>query len=56
MARASKEEAKDELPGTCIEVLDSRNVTAAEDFVALAGGWGPSSREGKGFSRVDQSS
>jgi len=37
MARVAKEEAKDELPGTCIEVLDSQNVTAAEGFVALAG-------------------
>ncbi len=37
MARVAKQEAKDELPETCIEVLDSRNVTAAEGFVALAG-------------------
>ena len=37
MARVAKEEAKDELPGICIEVLDSQNVTAAEGFVALAG-------------------
>ena len=37
MARVAKEEAKTELPETCIEVLDSQNVTAAEGFVALAG-------------------
>ncbi len=36
MARVAKEEAKDELPRTYIEVLDSQNVTAAEGFVALA--------------------
>ena len=37
MACGAKEEAKDELPETCIEVLDSQNVTAAEGLVALAG-------------------
>jgi len=37
MARVAKEEAKGELPETCIEVLDSQTVTAAEGFVALAG-------------------
>ena len=37
MARVAKEQAKDELPQTSIEVLDSQTVTAAEGFVALAG-------------------
>ena len=37
MARVAREEAKDKLPDTCIEVLDSLSVTAAEGFVALAG-------------------
>ncbi len=37
MARVAKEEAKAELPESSIEVLDSKNVTAAEGFVALAG-------------------
>lgn len=37
MASVAKEEAKAELPETCIEVLDSQNVTAAEGFIALAG-------------------
>ncbi len=36
MASVAKEQAKDELPETSIEVLDSQNVTAAEGFVALA--------------------
>ena len=33
----AKEEAKTEFPGSCIEVVDSQTVTAAEGFVALAG-------------------
>ena len=37
MACVAKEQAKAELPGTFIEVMDSQNVTAAEGFVALAG-------------------
>ncbi len=36
MARVAKEQAKAELPETFIEVLDSKNVTAAEGFIALA--------------------
>ena len=36
MARVAKEHAKDKLPETSIEVMDSQNVTAAEGFIALA--------------------
>jgi len=36
MACVAKEQAKTELPQTSIEVLDSRTVTAAQGFVALA--------------------
>ena len=36
MAQVATEQAKDELPETSIEVLDSQNVTAAEGFIALA--------------------
>jgi len=36
MAFAAKEQARAELPGTIIEVMDSENVIAAEGFVALA--------------------
>ncbi|MBA7482638.1 DegV domain-containing protein [subsurface metagenome] len=36
MARVAKEQAKTELPGISVEVLDSQTVTAAEGFVALA--------------------
>jgi DegV family protein with EDD domain len=36
MACVAREQAKVELPETTIEVLDSRNVTAAEGFIALA--------------------
>jgi len=35
-ARLAKEQAKEELPGTTIEILDSCTATAAEGFVALA--------------------
>ncbi len=35
-ARLAKEQAENELPGTTIEILDSRTATAAEGFVALA--------------------
>ena len=35
-ARLAKEQAKEELPGTTIEILDSGTATAAEGFVALA--------------------
>jgi fatty acid kinase fatty acid binding subunit len=36
MACVAKEQAKTELPGVRIEVMDSKNVIAAEGFVALA--------------------
>jgi len=36
MARVAKEQAKEELPQTQIEVLDSRTAAAAEGFVVLA--------------------
>lgn len=36
MACLAKEQAKDELPGVYIEVMDSQNVTAAEGFIALS--------------------
>lgn len=36
MARVAQEQARNELPQTSIEVLDSENVTAAEGFIALA--------------------
>jgi len=36
MARLAKEQAEAELPGVSVEVIDSRNVTAAEGFIALA--------------------
>ncbi|MFC2063056.1 DegV family protein [Chloroflexota bacterium] len=36
MACAAKEQAKTELPGVTIEVMDSQNVTASEGFIALA--------------------
>jgi len=37
MAQIAMEDARAELPGTRIEVIDSENVTAAEGFVVLAG-------------------
>jgi DegV family protein with EDD domain len=36
VARIAQERAKDELPGTAINVIDSQTVTAAEGFIALA--------------------
>ena len=36
MARIAMEDARTELPDTHIEVIDSKNVTAAEGFIALA--------------------
>ncbi len=36
MACVAKEQAKKELPGICIQVMDSQNVIAAEGFVVLA--------------------
>ncbi|MFC1985821.1 DegV family protein [Chloroflexota bacterium] len=50
MARVAKEQAKDELPDTSIDVLDSQNVTAAEGFVALAAA--RAATEGESFTDV----
>ena len=50
MASVAKEQAKDELPETSIEVLDSQNVTAAEGFVALAAA--RAAAEGKDLAEV----
>jgi DegV family protein with EDD domain len=50
MARVAGEDAKEELPGVDIEVLDSENVTAAEGFVALAGA--RAAEEGNGLQEV----
>ncbi len=50
MARVAKEQAKDELPETSIEVLDSQNVTAAEGFIALAAA--RAAAAGKSFTEV----
>ncbi len=50
MARMAKEEAKTELPDSCIEVVDSQTVTAAEGFVALAGA--RAAAEGKGLAEI----
>ncbi len=50
MARVAKEQAKDELPETAIEVLDSQNVTAAEGFIALAAA--RAAAAGKSFNEV----
>jgi len=50
MARVAQEQAKNELPQTIIEVLDSLNVTAAEGFIALAAA--RAAAEGKGLSEV----
>ena len=36
VARLAREQTQAELPGVTIEVMDSRNVTAAEGFIALA--------------------
>jgi len=50
MAHVAKEQAKDELPETSIEVIDSQNVTAAEGFIVLAAA--RAAAEGKSFSEV----
>ena len=50
MACVAKEQAKTELPGTFIEVLDSKNVIAAEGFIALAAA--RSAAEGKELAEV----
>ncbi|MBA7706950.1 Protein DegV [subsurface metagenome] len=49
-ARLAKEQAENELPGTTIEILDSRTATAAEGFVALAGA--RAAEEGKSLPEV----
>ncbi|MFC1987230.1 DegV family protein [Chloroflexota bacterium] len=50
MARVAMEQARDELPETAIEVLDSQNVTAAEGFIALAAA--RAAEDGKSFNEV----
>ena len=49
-AYAAREQAKVELPGITIEVLDSHTATAAEGFVALAGA--RAAEEGKSLTEV----
>lgn len=50
MACVAKEQAKDELPGVSIEVMDSLNVTAAEGFIALSAA--RAAAEGKDLAEV----
>ena len=50
MASVAKEQAKDELPETSIEVLDSQTTTAAEGFIALAAA--RAAAEGKDLAEV----
>ncbi|MFQ5996206.1 MAG: DegV family protein [Dehalococcoidales bacterium] len=50
MARVAREQAKSELPHASIEVMDSKTVTAAEGFVALAGA--RAADEGKNLAEV----
>ena len=50
MARVAEEQARTELPGTSIVVLDSKTVTAAEGFIALAGA--RAAAEGKDLDEV----
>ncbi|GAI96546.1 unnamed protein product, partial [marine sediment metagenome] len=50
IAQVAKERAEAELPGTAIEVLDSRTTTAAEGFVALAAA--RAAAEGKNLAEV----
>jgi len=49
-AQVAREQAKTELPGMTIEVLDSHTATAAEGFVALAGA--RAAAEGKSLTEV----
>jgi len=49
-ALVAREQAKTELPGMTIEVLDSQTATAAEGFVALAGV--RAAEEGKSLAEV----
>ena len=50
MARLAKEEAKDKLPGTTIEVLDSKTAAGGEGLVALAAA--RAAAEGKDLAEV----
>ncbi len=49
-AQVAKEQARTELPGITIEVLDSHTATASEGFIALAGA--RAAEEGKGLIEV----
>jgi len=49
-AQVAREQAKAELPGVTIEVLDSRTATAAEGFITLAGA--RAAEEGKNLTEV----
>ncbi len=49
-AQLAREQAKEELPGTTIEVMDSYTATAGEGFVALAGA--RAAEEGKALPEV----
>ena len=49
-AQVAREQAKNELPGATIEVMDSYTATSAEGFVALAGA--RAAEEGKSLSEV----
>ncbi len=50
MARVAMEQAREELPDTSIEVLDSQTVTAAQGFIALAAA--RAAAGGKSFTEV----
>ncbi len=50
VARVAREQAREELPGTSIEVVDSGTATAAEGFVALAAA--RAAGEGKSLAEV----
>lgn len=50
MACVAKAQARDELPGVSIEVMDSQNVTAAEGFIALSAA--RAAAEGKDLAEV----
>ncbi len=49
-AQVAREQAKDELPGVTVEVMDSYTATSAEGFIALAGA--RAAEEGKSLSEV----
>ena len=50
MACVAREQARDELPGVSIEVMDSQNVTAAQGFIALSAA--RAAAEGKDLAEV----